>query len=119
SQHVRRSNNATAPPSLLLCDEPTGNLDSLNAATVLDTIDALHADGMTVLMITHDPAVSARAETAGSWVIISTVMPSACSASMVSSTVAALRLSRLPVGSSQSSRLGGAVALLDRRTCWL
>ncbi|MGW6917410.1 ABC transporter ATP-binding protein [Kitasatospora sp. NPDC054939] len=48
-------------PSLLLCDEPTGNLDSANAAAVLDRFDALHDRGFTLVVITHDPAVAARA----------------------------------------------------------
>ncbi|MFC7221262.1 ABC transporter ATP-binding protein [Streptomyces polyrhachis] len=52
---------ALAPqPALLLCDEPTGNLDTANAAAVLGLLDELHADGMTILMITHDPEVAAR-----------------------------------------------------------
>ncbi|MFJ8229246.1 ABC transporter ATP-binding protein [Streptomyces sp. NPDC094448] len=47
-------------PSLLLCDEPTGNLDSVNSGRVLDLLEALHEDGMTVLVITHDQEVAAR-----------------------------------------------------------
>lgn len=54
---------AVAPePSLLLCDEPTGNLDTVTADAVLALIDRLHAAGMTVLVITHDPGVAARGE---------------------------------------------------------
>jgi putative ABC transport system ATP-binding protein len=49
-------------PSLLLCDEPTGNLDSATAAAVLDLFDGLHADGLTIMMITHDPNVAIRGE---------------------------------------------------------
>ncbi len=48
-------------PSLLLCDEPTGNLDSKNTESVLDLFDDLNAQGMTVLVITHDNDVAARA----------------------------------------------------------
>ncbi|MEV4612373.1 ABC transporter ATP-binding protein [Kitasatospora sp. NPDC049258] len=48
-------------PSLVLCDEPTGNLDSANAAAVLDRFDRLHDEGYTLVVITHDPAVAARA----------------------------------------------------------
>jgi len=48
-------------PSLVLCDEPTGNLDSTTAGSVLALLDELHADGMTIVVITHDPNVAARA----------------------------------------------------------
>ncbi|MFD9128223.1 ABC transporter ATP-binding protein [Kitasatospora sp. NPDC059571] len=48
-------------PGLLLCDEPTGNLDSAAAAGVLEQFERLHADGFTLVVITHDPAVAARA----------------------------------------------------------
>ena len=48
-------------PALLLCDEPTGNLDSTNSASVLNLFGELHADGLTVLVITHDENVSRRA----------------------------------------------------------
>ncbi|WP_460340611.1 ABC transporter ATP-binding protein [Actinoallomurus acanthiterrae] len=47
-------------PSLLLCDEPTGNLDTETAAAVLSLIDDLHGDGFTVVVVTHDPGVAAR-----------------------------------------------------------
>lgn len=49
-------------PSLLLCDEPTGNLDSATADAVLALLDDLHAAGLTVLVITHDPQVAARGQ---------------------------------------------------------
>lgn len=49
-------------PSLLLCDEPTGNLDSATAAQVLGLFDVLHAEGMTLLVITHDSNTAARAQ---------------------------------------------------------
>ncbi|MFE3184995.1 ABC transporter ATP-binding protein [Streptomyces violascens] len=48
-------------PSLLLCDEPTGNLDSASAGRVMNTLDALNDTGITLVVITHDPAVAARA----------------------------------------------------------
>lgn len=48
-------------PRLLLCDEPTGNLDSVSAAGVLEVIDQLHSDGQTVVMISHSAEVAARA----------------------------------------------------------
>ena len=48
-------------PSMLLCDEPTGNLDSANAAAVLALIEELNDGGLTVLMVTHDHEVAGRA----------------------------------------------------------
>ena len=48
-------------PSLLLCDEPTGNLDSVNTASVLRVFEELSRDGMTIVMITHDDGVAALA----------------------------------------------------------
>lgn len=54
---------AIAPrPSLLLCDEPTGNLDSKTTASILDLFDELRSDGLTLMVITHEQAVSRRAE---------------------------------------------------------
>jgi len=49
-------------PALLLADEPTGALDSHTTAEVLDIFDALHRGGMTVVMVTHEDDVAARAE---------------------------------------------------------
>lgn len=49
-------------PAVLFCDEPTGNLDSANADRVLDTLEALHRSGITLLVITHNPAVADRAQ---------------------------------------------------------
>jgi putative ABC transport system ATP-binding protein len=49
-------------PSLLLADEPTGALDSRSTHEVLDLFAELHEDGATVVMITHEADVAARAE---------------------------------------------------------
>ncbi|MET7807188.1 ABC transporter ATP-binding protein [Micromonospora chersina] len=59
-QRVAVARALAAQPALLLCDEPTGNLDSESAELVLDLIDSLRQDGLTVLMITHDERVAAR-----------------------------------------------------------
>ena len=59
-QRVAIARALTGEPSLLLCDEPTGNLDSQNTAAMLDLFAGLVADGMTMLLITHDEAVAAR-----------------------------------------------------------
>ena len=48
-------------PGVLLCDEPTANLDCAAASAILDLLDGLHAAGTLVLVATHDPAVAARA----------------------------------------------------------
>jgi ABC-type lipoprotein export system ATPase subunit len=48
-------------PSLLLCDEPTGNLDSQNAESVLDLFERLSQESLTLAVITHDDHVASRA----------------------------------------------------------
>lgn len=49
-------------PKLLLADEPTGNLDSQMARGVMELLEELHADGATIVMVTHDPELAARAQ---------------------------------------------------------
>lgn len=49
-------------PDILLMDEPTGNLDSAAEAELLSVLDGLHQAGKTLLMVTHNPAVAARAQ---------------------------------------------------------
>jgi ABC-type lipoprotein export system ATPase subunit len=60
-QRVAIARALMGSPRLLLCDEPTGNLDSTTTATVLDLVADLHRDGMTIAMITHEHDVAARA----------------------------------------------------------
>ena len=51
----------TRPP-LLLADEPTGNLDSTSSADIFELLGQLHSEGLTLVTITHDPRIAARAE---------------------------------------------------------
>jgi putative ABC transport system ATP-binding protein len=49
-------------PSILLADEPTGNLDSKNGDAVMDLLQELHKEGATICMVTHDPRFARHAE---------------------------------------------------------
>ncbi len=48
-------------PQLLLADEPTGNLDQKSGADVIETLEALNQDGITLILVTHDPGLGGRA----------------------------------------------------------
>jgi putative ABC transport system ATP-binding protein len=61
-QRVAVARALVAEPSLLLADEPTGNLDSVSTRDVLDLMDHMHDEGRTIVMITHEDDVAARAD---------------------------------------------------------
>lgn len=60
-QRVAIARSLIRQPTLMLCDEPTGNLDTATSDQILDLIEHAHLRGITVVMITHDPNVARRA----------------------------------------------------------
>ncbi|MBU6283132.1 ABC transporter ATP-binding protein [bacterium] len=60
-QRVAIARALVGRPSILLADEPTGNLDSATSDEIMDVLDGLHRDGMTIVLVTHEPDVAWRA----------------------------------------------------------
>lgn len=61
SQRVAIARAVVRQPRLMLCDEPTGNLDSENTSAVLDLLESTHTGDRVLLVVTHDPEVARRA----------------------------------------------------------
>ena len=60
-QRVAIARALIGSPSLLLCDEPTGNLDTRSSAVIMDFLESLNEDGLTLVVVTHDETIASRA----------------------------------------------------------
>jgi putative ABC transport system ATP-binding protein len=59
-QRVAIARSIVMDPSVILADEPTGNLDRASALEVMDLLESMNAKGLTLIVVTHDPAIAER-----------------------------------------------------------
>ena len=61
-QRVAIARSVVMGPAILLADEPTGNLDSKSGREVIERLEVMNAEGLTLIVVTHDPAIGGRAK---------------------------------------------------------
>ena len=61
-QRVAIARATIMQPEVILADEPTGNLDHASGQAVIETLEALHRRGITLIIVTHDPKIGQRAQ---------------------------------------------------------
>ncbi len=61
-QRVAIARSLVTRPSVVLADEPTGALDSTTSRQIMETLEAIHAQGMTLIVVTHENDIAARAQ---------------------------------------------------------
>ena len=101
-------------PSLVLADEPTGNLDSHTSVEILEMFQQLNAEGITVILVTHDPKVAAYADRTIR-IVDGVIDGEEVQASGSAEATGQARYGDLPLTQSRRLRTAGAAAHGDHR----